>query len=346
MRRNILLMAAAIISLLATSCLKQDNLQTQKTFVEGIPETKSVLVKSPKLHVYVETNDVNPLNALDYKVGNKQLIDVVELFAANIHKKTVEGEIQPVLYLNDKLTPVLANNAWRTNVIPLTRSGIKVLLTILGDHQQIGLANMNETQQKQFVNELLYAYYSYGLSGFGFDDEYADYNWLHPANTTSYSGIIDKLKNKDSQVLTSVFYWGHANTLNASAKANVDYFYHGNFTAWNTNPAGVDKSKWAPACWNMGYSGNSTIDMETLAEDAKAGGYGSLMFFNLRCRNEQGIVDPLLCFQAIANGAYNGQTVTCSGGNRARVAPVSGGLDIDHETAYNYLVANNLPHFF
>lgn len=346
MKRNILLMAAAIISLLATSCLKQDNLQTQKTFAEGAPDTKSVLAKTPKLHVYVETNDVNPLNALDYKVGDKQLIDVVELFAANIHKKTVDGEVQPVLYLNDKLTPLLENGESMSYVEPLRNSGMNVLLTILGDHQQIGLANMNETQQKQFVNELLYAYYSYGLSGFGFDDEYADYNWLHPANTTSYSGIINKLKEKNSQVLTSVFYWGNANTLNAEAKANVDYFYHGNFTAWNTNPAGVDKSKWAPACWNMGYSGNSTIDMETLAEDAKAGGYGSLMFFNLRSRNEQGIIDPLSCFQAISNGAYDRQKVTCSNGNRARANAVPGGFSIDHATAYNFLVQYGLPHFF
>lgn len=48
--------------------------------------------KTPKVTIYVETNDVNPLNAGDYVLPNGEpYADIVELFAANIHKRTVNG---------------------------------------------------------------------------------------------------------------------------------------------------------------------------------------------------------------------------------------------------------------
>ena len=328
-----------------TSCNHQNLTTTMEEGSQISVETKSLMQKSPKLHVYVETNDVNPLIAMDYKINGKQIIDVVELFAANIHKQSVNGFDEPVLYLNDKLTPLLENGAYDTYVWPMQEQGMKVLLTLLGDWQHIGLANMNEKQQKMFVNELIYAYNVYFLDGFGFDDEYADYDLLHPINFTSYSGIINKLREKCPEMLLSVFDWGHTETISTSAKTKVNYFYHGNFTSWNENPADISKSKWAPACWNMSYDRNSTIDMETYAELAKNGGYGSLMFFNLRCRNEQGIIDPLSCFQAVSNGAYNGATVTCDNDCRPRPAAVPGGHSITHATALAYLVENNIPHF-
>ncbi len=46
--------------------------------------------------VYVETNDVNPLNAIDYiLVVLEKFIDILELFAANIHKETSDGQVRP-----------------------------------------------------------------------------------------------------------------------------------------------------------------------------------------------------------------------------------------------------------
>lgn len=64
--------------------------------------------KTPIVNIYVETNDVNPLNAGDYKLPNgKPYADIVEFFASNIHKETVNGVVRPTLYLNDKMTNLL-----------------------------------------------------------------------------------------------------------------------------------------------------------------------------------------------------------------------------------------------
>ena len=114
--------------------------------------------KTPIVNIYVETNDVNPLNAGDYKLPNgKPYADIVEFFASNIHKETVNGVVRPTLYLNDKMTNLLENGGNLTYVKPLQDMGIKVLLTVLGDWQNIGVTSMNDTQADQFATILAYA---------------------------------------------------------------------------------------------------------------------------------------------------------------------------------------------
>ncbi len=105
--------------------------------------------------VYVETSDVNPLNAGDYTMSDgSTFIDIVELFASNIHK---DGNGDPTLYFNDKLTNVLENGGSATYVSPIQEKGIKVLLTVLGDWQGIGVANMTDAQSTKFATILVYA---------------------------------------------------------------------------------------------------------------------------------------------------------------------------------------------
>ena len=155
------------------------------------PETRA-FGDTPVVAIYVETNDTNPLNAGDYTMSNgKPFAGIVELFASNVRKRTVNGVVEPTLYLNDKMTNLLENNGYLTYVKPLQDKGIKVLLTVLGDHQGIGVASMNSTQTTQFAQILAHAVAKYGLDGIGFDDEYAD-DW-GSTNSTSYSEIITKL---------------------------------------------------------------------------------------------------------------------------------------------------------
>jgi len=60
--------------------------------------------------IYVETNDVNPLNAGGYKLPDgTAYADIVEFFAANLNKEIVNGVVRPTLYLNDKMTNLLEN---------------------------------------------------------------------------------------------------------------------------------------------------------------------------------------------------------------------------------------------
>lgn len=96
--------------------------------------------------------------------------DIVEFFAANIHKDAYND---PTIYFNPELAPLLADTA--TYVKPLKDAGLKVVLSILGDWQGIGVANMTESQADKFTDILVHIIKTYGLDGVSFDDEYANY---------------------------------------------------------------------------------------------------------------------------------------------------------------------------
>jgi hypothetical protein len=128
--------AAALASVFA--CNKVEAPQTNEADQLTRPVTKGY--GDVIMACYVETNDVNPLNAGDYVLedGETPFFDIVELFAANIHKDDAGN---PTLYLNDKLTPVLEDGGVEKYVRPLQEKGIKVLLSVIGNWQHIGLAN-------------------------------------------------------------------------------------------------------------------------------------------------------------------------------------------------------------
>ena len=101
--------------------------------------TKSYGDKYPFISVYIETNDVNPLNAGDYMLEDgTAFFDIVELFASNINK---DKNGNPTLFLNDKLANILENGGVEKYVRPLQEKGIRVLLSVIGNWQHIGLAN-------------------------------------------------------------------------------------------------------------------------------------------------------------------------------------------------------------
>lgn len=206
------------------------------------PETRA-FGDTPVVAIYVETNDTNPLNAGDYTMSNgKPFAGIVELFASNVRKRTVNGVVEPTLYLNDKMTNLLENNGYLTYVKPLQDKGIKVLLTVLGDHQGIGVASMNSTQTTQFAQILAHAVAKYGLDGIGFDDEYADDGGS--TNSTSYSEIILKLHAlMPADKLITVFDWGYTSSISTEARACIDYAYHGYFGTSFVGASLVDKTR-------------------------------------------------------------------------------------------------------
>lgn len=140
-----------------------------------VPDTRAYGDKTPIAVLFVKTDEINPLNAGDYLLPDgKPFADIVEFYTANIGKRTVNGIVEPTLYLNNKLTNLLENDGYKTYVQPLQEQGIKVLLTILGGHKGIGVASMNAMQTTQFAKILAYAVEKYGLDGIGFDDEDTD----------------------------------------------------------------------------------------------------------------------------------------------------------------------------
>lgn len=311
MKKSFKLMVAFVMGAsMLFSCQQADEPMIDKG-QESALKTRAYGDKTPTVTIYVETNDVNPLNAGDYKLPDgTPYADIVELFASNIHKRTVNGVVEPTLYLNDKMTNLLENDGYLTYVKPLQDMGIKVLLTVLGDWQGIGVANMNDTQTTQFAKILAYAVEKYGLDGIGFDDEYANYP---STNSTSFSQIIIKLRElMPADKLITVFQWGYYNTINAQAGTLIDHAYANFGYSTNIGISGVTKDHFAPLSINLGSIGSVTVYGDYAYELAEAG-YGSIMHFNLRTRNDS---DPLNLFKAIADGAWGETNVTCTNGNR------------------------------
>ena len=135
---------------------------------DGLPGVRMVSI--------IESNDTNPLNHLSFTLGDTGIpfFDVVVLFSANIRFNRDTQKIY--VHLNGNLTPQLANAD--KYIRPLQRKGIKVVLSILGDHDGSGLANLTEQGAKQFAQALRETCDRYGLDGVMFDDEYSEYTKL------------------------------------------------------------------------------------------------------------------------------------------------------------------------
>ena len=112
MKQNFKLFAALAASAAMMFSCQQAEDPTMDKAQEPIVKTRAYGDKTPKVTIYVETNDVNPLNAGDYMLSDgTAYADIVEFFAANLNKETVNGVVRPTLYLNDKMTHLCSRPA-------------------------------------------------------------------------------------------------------------------------------------------------------------------------------------------------------------------------------------------
>lgn len=321
MKKHLLTLATVLFAAgaLFTSCAndpEEPQIQSDGTQIS----TRAYGDKSPKIMVYVETNDVNPLNALCWEMNGEKFIDILNLFASNIHK---DADGYPTVYLNDKLTRILepdpanpTTTGFHKYVKPLQEEGIKVCMTSLGDWQGIGVANLTPEMADRYADILVYCVDRYGLDGINFDDEYANYS---STIYNSYSHVIKALRAKlDAKFgagnkLITVFQWGNYNQIDVTAGGMIDYADHGSFGANVFFPSssilGITNSRWMPQAINLGYSYNvlNRTQITNNSSDTASGNYAGIMMFNLRPSND---VSPQSVFQAIANGAYNSATVS------------------------------------
>lgn len=120
MKQNFKLFATLAASAAMMISCQQAEEPTMDKAQEPVVKTRAYGDKTPKVTIYVETNDVNPLNAGDYLLSDgSAYADIVEFFAANLNKETVNGVVRPTLYLNDKMTNLLENGGAATYVAGL-----------------------------------------------------------------------------------------------------------------------------------------------------------------------------------------------------------------------------------
>lgn len=323
MKRSIILfvslfMAASMI----TSCAK-DAMEPQ---VDGavVPTTRAYGDKTPKVMAYIEVNDTNPLNTMLYRMNGEPFIDIVTIFAANIRANGTE----PQLWLNDNVSKILVPDAGSTStghykyVQPLRQDGAKVLLSILGDHQGVGVGNLTEANQQKFAEILAWAVEEYDLDGIDFDDEWAKYgeNSNFPSSVSgSFSGLILKLRAEldkrfpNEHKLITVFYIGYASSLTSEAVAACDYGWYAYF---NPNAFVTPGSPWTNAKWsaqainlNTTYTPTMLAYIKNRSVQAKNAGMGAIMTYDLRVHTDR---DPLSALQKIGEGAFSGSVSRAS----------------------------------
>ena len=234
---------------------------------------------------YVEVNSNNILNTGCYtlKNGGQPLFDIAIIFAGNINYDT--GAKKAVLYNNPQVTTVLTGKD--TYIKPLQQKGIKVMLSILGNHQGAGVSNFTSRfAALDFAKQLATAVKTYGLDGIDFDDEYADYgnNGLPQPNDSSFTILVAELRRLLPTKLITFYYYGPAiSSLTYKRYRAGDYLnyawnpYYGSFLV--PNVPGMDSSQYAPAAdW---INNTPLATAKNLATKTINGGYGAYLYYDL-----------------------------------------------------------------
>ena len=274
MKQNYLKAACSLMAATALAFVSCNNME-EPAMDQSAPETRAATIDNFARVVYVEVNDVNPLNAGEYTLSNGEpFFTHVILFASNIHGDAAGNASN---YNNPNNEAILSNPA--KYLAPLQAKGIKGLMGNLGDHTGLGFANLTEAQADQYIDDLM-AYESV-VDGYDFDDEWAKYGekGYPQANTTSYSMMINKLRSKTDKLIT-VFDYGYAYTLDDTAKNNLDMAYYAILNGYGWSSFGMPSEKYCPYFCDLTTNPLPFIVKSNTTDAINANAAG-VCFFNL-----------------------------------------------------------------
>lgn len=260
---------------------------------------------------YVECNKYNPLNAGEWTLRNsgKQLIDIVHLFAANINFNKETGRVY--VKLNKNLQYIL--NHKDKYIKPLQDKGMKVCLSILGDHDGSGVANLSDEDARYFAAELKAIVDAYSLDGVDFDDEWSEYDkyplpGFPKRGPYPYARLCYETKRAMPDKLCTVYYIGAcipapaigANGFNMQIEGMnpgdfIDYSYYAQYGSWSdgwNTIKGMKKSQWGP------YSLDIQESWPYMMDQTVKGGYGVQILYDLRPNSGQSLI------KTVAKGLY------------------------------------------
>ncbi|WP_030655795.1 endo-beta-N-acetylglucosaminidase H, partial [Streptomyces rimosus] len=213
--------------------------------------------QGPTSVAYVEVNNHSMLNVGKYTLGNGggNVFDVAVIFAANINYNT--DTKTAYLHFNENVQRVLDNVA--TEVRPLQRKGIKVTLSVLGNHQGAGFANFPSQQAASaFAKQLSDTVTKYGLDGIDFDDEYAKYgtNGTGQPNSSSFVHLVTALRANMPDKIISLYNIGPSASRLSYGGVNIsskfDYAWNPYYGTWQVPGIALPKSKLSPAAVEIG----------------------------------------------------------------------------------------------
>lgn len=264
----------------------------------AIPDSKKGDVRTM---CFVEVNNENILNCGEYtmKQSGKPFFDIVSIFAANINIDSETGRVH--VFCNDQVTFLLENVD--KFVRPLQAKGIKVNMTILGNHDEAGMGNLSAEAAADFAKELKAYMDIYGLDGVDFDDEYTSYKdepsaGFAPRSRENFARLIYECRQQMPDKLIGVYEYSSSfidsptGTVEGKTVGElVDYISYGyyqnqasylNTKGRETNFTGLERSQYCPTPLRIdsdldgGWYGFYTEYIQDMFDS----GYGLQMFYN------------------------------------------------------------------
>ncbi|MCI3220767.1 endo-beta-N-acetylglucosaminidase H [Streptomyces sp. NP-1717] len=269
---------------LALAAVAAVTLGTTATTGAAAAPAPAPLKQGPTSVAYVEVNNHSMLNVGKYTLagGGGNVFDVAIIFAANINYDT--GTKTAYLHFNENVRRVLDNAA--TEIRPLQQKGIKVVLSVLGNHQGAGFANFPSQQAASaFAGQLSDAVAEYGLDGIDFDDEYAAYgtNGTGQPNDSSFVHLVTALRANMPDKIISLYNIGPAASRlsygGVDLSSKFDYAWNPYYGSWQVPRIALPKSKLSPAAVEIGRTSQNTA--ADLARRTVSEGYGVYLTYNL-----------------------------------------------------------------
>jgi Glycosyl hydrolases family 18 len=272
--------------------------------------TASTISKTGPVSVaYVEVNNNSMLNVGKYTLanGSGNVFDIGVIFAANINYDTATKSAY--LYFNPNVQRVLDNVA--TQVRPLQAKGIKVTLSILGNHQGAGFANFPSKQAAEaFARQLSDAVSRYGLDGIDFDDEYTEYgnNGTGQPNASSFVYLVSALRAAMPGKLITLYNIGPSASRLSYGGVDIgpkfDYAWNPYYGSWGVPNIGLPKSKLSPAAIEINATPSSTA--ASLARRTVSEGYGVYLTYNLGASDAHSYISTFTRELYGSDARYNG----------------------------------------
>ncbi|MGB8942773.1 MAG: endo-beta-N-acetylglucosaminidase H [Streptomyces sp.] len=257
---------------------------TATTGAAAAPAPAPAAKQGPTSVAYVEVNNNSMRNVGKYTLANGggNVFDVAVIFAANINYDT--SKKAAYLHFNENVQRVLDNAV--TEIRPLQQKGIKVVLSVLGNHQGAGFANFPSKQASSaFAKQLSDTVTKYGLDGIDFDDEYAEYgnNGTGQPNASSFVHLVTALRANMPNKIISLYNIGPAASRLSYGGVNIsskfDYAWNPYYGSWQVPGIALPKSKLSPAAVEIGGTSQSTS--ASLARRTVSEGYGVYLTYNL-----------------------------------------------------------------
>ena len=268
---------------------------------------------------YVEVNRESMLNVGEYtmKADKTPFFDIASVFAANIR---LDEEDKPYVSCNEQTQYVL-DNIDKT-VRPLQDKGIKVHLSILGDHTAAGMRSLTRESSRVFAKELKKYMDIYGFDGIDFDDEYSTYvtdqkvepyipspavaPTIEECTQQRYTDLIYECRQMmPGKTMGIYWYTGYDYPVGATegktADELIDYSIYGWYRKWRAIGADtVSVAKQCPYAIDLSLIRGEVKVEDTYLKNVKEDGWGYFAIYDLN--NERSYEKE---FTSIATILYN-----------------------------------------